>query len=435
MEVAVAPPALRWPAAGSAASAAVWLAGAAVLVALFISANLLTWLDIPYTKEGGGWAFKLHPCTWITMIAALLMAVARGPWQLAVGAPGVVLFLAAILFCVVFAGLMTGVGNLIVLLDNFLPAGLMALVLGQATPGQRAALAWAMRGAFAINAVLALVEAVMQATLIPLYLDGEPYRPLLEDFRPTALYDHPLTGGVMTMLGLALAPPGAWLRPAYTALLGLALVVFGGRMAVAAALLAGCAIPLARLARQVLTRRGSGGQPALLGALAALLAGLPIGALCMSAGLGERLYSHLYWDSSAQARLTEWGVLAGLDESQWVFGTARSDLLAKVNALRLDAGVEVIENFWLLMLVSLGGVAFVVFAIGLFALLASCWRGANVRGRILLVSVLAVASTSNSLGRKSTILVCLIAAVACLPSARPQTDGWHRFDARGPAPA
>jgi hypothetical protein len=95
-----------------------------------------------------------------------------------------------------------------------------------------------------------------------------------------------------------------------------------------------------------------------------------------------------------------------------------------LNRLWLDYGVEVIENFWLLMFVSLGFAGFLIFLVGFFSLLCWCWARSGLRGRVLLVAVVAVASTSNSLGRKSTLLVGLVAAISCVCTHPPV--GWRR---------
>lgn len=145
-----------------------------------------------------------------------------------------------------------------------------------------------------------------------------------------------------------------------------------------------------------------------------ILAVAPIVAASLFAGLGTRIAGHLYWDDSAQVRLAQWRLLGQLDIWQLMFGTRRQDLLALLTPLWLGYGVEVIENFWLLMFVAFGLIGFPLFVGSLLSLLLWCWRRSALQGRLLVLAVMLVASTSNSLGRKSTILVCLVATVACL---------------------
>ena len=324
------------------------------------------------------------------------------------------MFFAAIGGCLLSILLLTGPSNLIVLLDTFLPAGLLAAVLGCATPRLVARLRRAMQLLLAGNAALALAERAAQVTLVPLYLNDSAYKPLAADFRPTALFDHPLTGALMMMMALTIAPAARGWRVAYLALVWAALVAFGGRMALGVTLLTLAAGVAWRGWRMLLARDRRATWTLLAAALGALGCAALLAA-ALAAGLGDRLVAHMYWDESAQVRLAQWQILAQLDVWQTLFGTPREDLLRLLNPLRLGTGVEVIENFWLLMFVSLGALAFPLFLAGFGALLAWCWRRTGPGGRALLVGVLVVASSSNSLGRKSTVLVCLVATTACIP--------------------
>ena len=390
---------------------------AAVCAELCISANLLTVLGLPYVTDGGALPFKLHPGTDL-LLAATLAGLAAGPAAWVNGLePTLVMFFAAMAGCILSIALLTGPGNLIVLLDTFLPAGLLAAALGRMRQRTLGRLRLAMQLLLAANAVLALIERAMQATLIPLYLNDAAYRAAVADFRPTALFDHPLTGAMMMMMALALAPgSGRWRWP-YQALAWAALVAFGGRMALGVTLLGVAAGAAHRIWRLLLARDGR-----LTWAL--LAAGLGAGGcaavlvIALAAGLGDRLVAHMYWDQSAQVRLAQWQILGQMDVWQALFGVPREDLLRMLNALRLGTGVEVIENFSLLMFVSLGALGFPLFLAGLGALLAWCWGNTGDKGRALLFAAMFVASSSNSLGRKSTVLVCLVAAAACIPQKK-----------------
>jgi hypothetical protein len=413
----------------SAGSFAVMLAILAAGLELCVSANLLTLLGIPYVTDGGAMPLKIHPGTYLISLAFVLHLLAWGAWATLTADPLLAVFLAAMLACLAYALLLTGTGNLIVLVDTFLPAGLLAFILVRAGSGALWYLRCLMQIGFAANALLALAEASAQATLIPLYLNDRPYNAVAEEFRPTALYDHPLTGAVMTMLALSLAPAGGWLRPVYICLMCAALIAFGGRTALVVSVLAAVTGVAMRGVRMVLTR-DSRAMRMLLAAAAALLLGAIGAAVALGAGLGSRLASHLYWDQSAQVRLAQWQLLGELNDWQLLFGTRRDDLIALLTPLWLASGVEVIENFWLLMFASLGAAGFPLFAAGLASLLVWCWRRTGQDGHALLLSVLIVVSTSNSLGRKSTILVELVATVLCLarpralPRPKPRVGAW-----------
>lgn len=411
----------------SAGRLGVWLAVAAVGVELCVSANLLTWAGVPYTREGGSLLIKLHPATVMLLVAAILMVLGGGRRSDPVGETLPAGFLVGMALSLAYLLIMTGTGNLIVLLDTFVPAGILAMLLCRATQQQLYFLRRLIQVLIAINALLALGEVTARSTLVPLYLNDAQYRPHSIEFRPTALFDHPLTGSVMTMLGLALCPMGGVIRVAFGMLMWAALIAFGGRTALAVSLLAVIVLGGLRVWRMILQR-----DPRLpyllLTTVLSCVAAVPLVGLAIDMGVGTRLAGHLYWDESAQVRLAQWQLLDQLDSWQLLFGTRRDELLAVLNLLRLDSGVEVVENFWLLMFVSFGAVGFPLFALSLAALLVWCWRQSALRGRLLLVSILVVASASNSLGRKSTILVCLVATIACLrlPRAGDARTGRER---------
>ncbi len=410
------------------------LAISAVAVEFCVSANLLTWMGVPYVTEGGALPLKIHPGTY--MLAAAFgihigsQSRPNGLFGAVSGDRLLAVYLGSMVASLVYALALTGKGNLIVLIDTFLPAGLLAAVLQTASARDLKMLRRVFQWGCACNALLALGEAAEHVSLVPFYLNDAAYHARVEEFRPTGLYDHPLTGGAMTMMGLALAPAGLWVPLAYIGLLACAMLAFGGRVAVAVTVL-GAIILLGReLCLRVLRRDRYAINLLVTSFCVLMLAALAALAVC-SAGLGQRLTGHLYWDPSAQVRLAQWHLIGELDGWQVLFGARRDDLLAMLNPLWLTYGVEVIENFWLLMFASLGASGFSIFVSGFVALLFWCWQNTNLRGRAILLGVLLVASASNSLGRKSTVLVGLVGATisaAALPGGglvrrRPPSEG------------
>jgi hypothetical protein len=399
-------------------SLAWWLAAGATLTELSVSGNLLTWLGDPYIADGGAVVLKIHPASYLAAAAAVARAWETGRplstvWRIGWGEPGLAIFLTCITFCILYVALMTGCCTLVVFVDTFLPAGLLAVALQGASNLERRWLLRLLQAALAVNATLAVIEAVTRCNWVPMYLNGEEYSAIASEFRPTALYDHPLTGASLTMIGLLLpfGQPGSRVpQRLYLALLAAGLLAFGGRAATCLTCLAVAARWSPSLIRTLLRRHFI--SPGAIAALFAAIASMPclIIAAEMS-GFGARLLGHLYWDDSAQVRLQQWQILNLLSSSQIIFGTSRPDLIALLVPLKLQSGVGVIENFWLLMLINLGLVGFPVFVAGLAALLAWCMREARGRAPFLVTSLILAASSSNSLGRKSGLLLLLVAGV------------------------
>lgn len=285
----------------------IWLAMTALCLELTVSANLLTALGSHYVSDGGWLVEKLHPGSYF---AAASMAArlasggrpSRNLWLLAWRETDLVVFLTAVAFCVLYALVMSGAGNLGALMDSFLPAGMIGVALAGITKGDAARMKNLLRILFLANAWVALGEAAAGAHLLPL---DPAIRELPAEFRPTALYDHPLTGSAATMLGLFLLPDPAR-RPfsayAYGTCMFAALLVFGGRAALLLALLFMSAWYLSCLGQKVARRRVAPVQLAPL-----LIAAAAVGAaICavLESGLGERLVAHLYWDPSARGSIS-----------------------------------------------------------------------------------------------------------------------------------
>jgi hypothetical protein len=419
--------------AGEAGRLAVGLAAASVVVNLLVSGNLLMAIGILYAAEGGNLAVKLHPGTYLAVLAVLAMAWRR-PAATAAGllatARVPLLYLGALAGCCGFAAAMTGRVHLVVFLENFMPAGLLALVLGRAGEAALRRLGLAVLALLALGVAVSVAETLLQTHFVPIVLDGREELEHAEDFRGAGLYDHPLTGAMLTAAGLFLANSegiGRGWRAALTALFGVGLVAFGGRTALvlAAAVFAGwrAGAILGRLRRRRL--RGSD-LAAVLCAATVVPAALAL--LLTQTGVGARLLSHLYWDDSAQVRSVQWRMLPMMDPGEKLFGMTLARQELALHQLSLHWRIGAIENFWLLIYLYLGAAGFVLFAAGFLPFLGWAFRQAALPGRLMLVVVMLAASSSNSLGHKAnllTVLVPMALASAALrrPRAGPAATG------------
>ena len=382
-----------------------------------MSANMLVWIGIPYIADGGWLIEKIHPGTYFAALACAAWLFEGGDpkrrgRRLLLMAPGLLLFLASVFFCLAYAALMTGIGGLITLIDTFLPAGLLGVALADASPRDRQMLRQLLLTLFLVNALVALAEGAASLHLVPI-AGNIPDLP--GEFRPTGLYDHPLTAAISTMMGLFLrnsVPSAIRTKMVYNGVLILALLSFGGRIAILLTCLGYASLYSPVLRRALLHRKMPLNSCLMIaGCCALLLCGAVI---ATSVGLSDRLAAHLYWDPSAQSRISQVEILRTMDGVQLAFGIRRVELIALIEPLRLQYGMNVIENFWLLMLCTLGLLCFPVFVVGFLQLLSYLMRSGGLHGRLMVICVLFAASCSNSLGRKSTLLVTLVGCVAAL---------------------
>jgi hypothetical protein len=418
------------------------IAVVAIIAEFTLSANVLACFGVPYTDEGGFFIAKLHPGTYLAAAAMMARLGCNDDPSSRLGIliwreRGLALFLGCIVLCLLSAACLTGMGNLVTLLDTFLPAGMIAVALCDMNQQQITTLAHVVRSLLLLNASVAIAEAAVGVHLVPAVNAG---RDQTTDFRSAGLYDHPLTGAAATMMGLLSSAElfrSAWRRRLYQAWLLTALLAFGGRIALGLTIFSGCIMLAAQLRRRALSHTLGFVDFAPL--LVVGLASFPLAGAMLAAGWAERLQTHLFWDASAQARIAQFHLIGLMSSTQLMFGCRRADLLAFIEPLRLAYGVDVIENFWVLQFAALGAFGFGVFVAGMAGLVAWLWQRCNADGRIVLVSTLLVASTSNSLGRKSTLLVMLVACLiarARVPSAhstagvRPRVVGNFAFESQ-----
>jgi hypothetical protein len=194
----------------------------------------------------------------------------------------------------------------------------------------------------------------------------------------------------------------------------LALLSFGGRaaLAVGAALLAGLAASdLVRRLRAGLSYRGlTGGSALLVLMLVVLAASVSLG------GIGERILGKIAWDDSAQVREQSLAVLHHMTTEQILFGVRPADIPVLAKRVGIEFPKEAIENFWVGLAMQVGAPLVVLFGFGLAAFLARLGRIGGRAVALGLAGFMVVASTSNSLSAKSSVLVA-VAAMAQLAAA------------------
>jgi hypothetical protein len=158
--------------------------------------------------------------------------------------------------------------------------------------------------------------------------------------------------------------------------------------------------------------------------LAVLLLPLVLVLLGSQTSIGNRIVTHFYVDDSAMVRTQQWDVLDLLDMREVLFGTTRErvdQMSAQIGLVSANSGIE---SPWLLLFLNLGIINLIPFLLGLSMFLVYLARiGGWPNGWVLIGTYLAVASTNNSLGIKTSDLSFLVAFAFAMNGFRSQRAG------------
>lgn len=394
------------------------LAILSLVMQLTISANLLFIMGIHYDIPGGNPLFKINPATDVAVLALLVRLFETGDplaalVRLFAANRLTALFIGSIVVCIVYSLASVGITGSAALIDSYLSAGILMLVLADASDAQRRALGIILLGLFTLNVTIAVAEDVTRHHLVPFYIGNFRHIARSGNFRGVALYDHPLTGAMMTAMSMFLLLQMR-LRPLFAALLvgwtAIGLFAFGGRAALVATFAALIAMGAWSLLADLIGRRLT--MVRLLAVLGVLTAGAIIAWFVITqTAIADRIVHQAYLDNSARAREIDWRIPGMMTLHEILFGVKVDRLPQIVYQLGLSYPFSDVENFWLLAFINLGLVGFSVYLVGFLAFLADLWRRVPIFGRAMLLVIIAVASTSDSLGRKSNILFVLTGAL------------------------
>lgn len=407
----------------------------AVLLNIVVPATLLDFIGIPYDTLGGNPLLKFHPGTYISIITLFLfyknfpekraeLFSFTGPWRLMV----------SIVFCLIIGTLGNNRTGLAAYIENFFPPVAICLLLSMATVRDRQLAAYWMVAFFSLNIVVALIESMMGVRLIPTVLTVSEAE---GEFRASGLSDHPLTGASMTMMSLFLLLSMKW--PAkYTLPMMLlhfaGLLAFSGRTALVTSALLLIVWALGLAYSKIKEGTFTLGNAAVGVVVSVVLPGFLV-LLLSATTLGQRMVAHLYWDESAQVRNTQWLILSRMSLSQLLFGMDIDTLTTYIWQIGLLFPFNDIENFWLLIFCNLGAVGFIFFLYGFLSFLWWLWEVGSLTGRLLLIGMILVLTSSNSIGRKSNMLTLLAPAVLCTGAfgRRADEEGEARTLSAAPA--
>lgn len=392
------------------------------VVAIFtVSASLLTNWKFHYMTAGGGFYEKLHPATYLTLLAWLLLLLRNGD---PIGEINRTFSDAKLMLVYLFCWfcLLTQMFVLerpfTVIIDTFLLPLLLCLVIWRLTASQRAPLVWAVHLALLLNVVIGYYEYFSGRHLIPLTL-GDVV--VLGEWRSSALLGHPLTasgivGGYILALVLrpALCPSPIIRLPLIAFCLG-SLMAFGGRTALVTVLLMIGSILGFEILR--LLRGGRTSLPVVIGAMCLLFVAAAGIFAALDLGIFDKMLLRFSSDKgSTLARFATFNLLSHFDWYELVLGPNP----IRVNALQSQLGLNYgIENFWISCIVQFGLVHTVLLTIGLVAFFIELLRRSNSGAYAIVLLIMVIAASSVSFSSKNIQLAQFIALVALLLPREP----------------
>jgi hypothetical protein len=407
---------------------------AALVTLCAVSPLTLALQGIDYDTAGGSALAKIHPGTYLAVMAlAARLSAAPHPWQtlqrLLLAEPGLLIYLAALglvaLYVVVIAR-----SPVTPLIDTFLLALVLALLLDGLDERIARWLAMMMVAIFAADAVLGLLEVSTGWRLIhisvPEGVTSDPTRTdlvfdwradLASDWRATALFGHPLENAMlMGAFLVCLACRGtAWLGTRLRLVLGvlalLALFAFGGRASLVFSAFFIVLLGLAGLARRLIAGRAFGFRVA--GAIVLILPLIAIGLAALGeTGLFDRMAERFRADEgSALARFRMWRLF---DPIPWRDLVLAPDQAVVKTWQRLEGLEFGIESFWVGFALTYGIVMSTVLIAGLAAFVVSVVRLSGRGALAVFLFYFAGASTSTSLSSKTTSFAMLTALILLL---------------------
>jgi hypothetical protein len=405
------------------------LAMLSMVMQLTISANLLMIMGIHYDIAGGNPIVKINPATYVAVFAVAIRLYEGGDpfgalMRLFAANRLIATFVIGFISCIAYSLVTIGITGSAALIDSYLSAGIVLLVLCDISVAERRVLGVIMLSLFIINVTIGVTESLSRHLLVGLYIGTYQYKAPFEVFRGVALYDHPLTGAMMTSMGIFLLLQMR-LRPLVTmVLLGWSLIglfAFGGRADLVATVAALLAIGGWSLGTDLFNRRLTAFK--LLGVIGVLILGFGLAWLVITqTSIADRIVKQDYVDTSAKVREIQFLVPGLMNFRELLLGIEVDRLPQLLSEVGLHPPFTGIENYWLVAFVNLGLVGFSVYLLAFLALLYDLWRRAPLFGRVMLLLIITVASTSNSLGAKSNILFVLAGAIiACsgFAEARP----------------
>jgi hypothetical protein len=394
------------------------------MIAIFtLSGSVLTNLKIHYLTAGGNFLEKLHPATFLTFMATLLLLMRNGD---PIGEINRAFSEAKLLLVHLFCWFCLLIQMFVldrpftVIIDTFLLPVLLCLLIWRLKPQQRKPLIWALHAAMLLNILIGYYEFTSGHRIVPLTLGSII---VMGEWRSAALLGHPLTAsGIVAayimalVLRPAVCPPLLIRIPLITFALG-SLMAFGGRTALMTVLTVLAILALIESFSLVRGKR----VPLLVavGAICLIFAAVGLVFAAYSLGIFDKMLLRFSSDKgSALARIATFDMLSHFQWGELVLGPSPM----RVNALQSQLGLNYgIENFWVSCIVQFGLVHTILITLGLTCFTIELMRRSSRAAWAILLLILMIAASSVSFSSKNIQLAQLVLLIALLlpRDARP----------------
>ncbi|MEM7619009.1 MAG: VpsF family polysaccharide biosynthesis protein [Pseudomonadota bacterium] len=386
----------------------------AVASLCFLPAMVLN-LFIPYSLTGGSPIFKIHIGSYIIMLAFVYLMLSRGIVSVIVEQfqkqflytqfAGVVLIIAMIMTY------SQGTSGLAYLIDTLFIPPLALMLAYYLTNEQRYRLTQGLVLFVFINAMVAISERVLSTNFYPM-----PWT-FGGTFRASAFLGHPLNNALITtgFVFIIAALPFRFIHKCI--IIGaccLAILTFGARGALAIVVLIGVASILAVGFQLLLQKRLQFVVVVVAPWLAVFMTLVAVGVVLFT-NFAERIIEKLEFDDSAQERLDAFMLFDLMSWDQVLWGIKFQNMLTMIER---HPDIEIIENFWIVLLVMLGLVLFIPFVISFIFYLFSLAKGKTLVLYSAILAFAVAASVNNSLATKTPALLLFSLALYGVPKQK-----------------
>lgn len=396
-----------------------------VILTFALSAFTLQYIGIAYLVEGGSQFQKVHPATWLAMLAVGLNGLRAGnpvTYFAIMGGrfSGTAIFLVVLVFVVAYNTLVQK-SPVSLYLDTFVAPALLLWLMCDLSVTSKSGLRLFIHVFMFANACLGVYELRTGFRLTPYVVVGTQIETIVTDWRSSALLGHPLansTTSAIYMLALLLSRNVNNLaRFGLVAVQLVAMNSFGGRAATLIVLVAFALLIAWRLLDIARGARFAIGSAAMT----VLAVPVTVAAVLISldAGFFDQFIDRISNDgNSAKARLLMFTLFENMSLDTFLFGSNAETVMTRQFLEGFEYGIE---SFWIASVIAQGLLMSLFLWGGMFLFFADLVKATSRRTLGVLALAILIASTSLSLAGKGSMLLLVVCfAILFLEDARGQ---------------